>query len=106
VSRKGSFWASAQAYCEELEKRRLNHRHHLQKIVALSETYGADAVSRAIDDAFAFNAFSCEYIANILEQRGRKTPEPSALHLTRREDLLDLEVEAPDLDIYPMPKQK
>ncbi len=96
----------ALAYCEELEKRRLNHRHHLQKIVALSETYGADAVSRAIDDAFAFNAFSCEYIANILEQRMRKTPEPSALHLTRREDLLDIEVEAPDLDIYPMPKQK
>ncbi len=65
-----------------------------------------DAVARAIDDAFAFNAFSCEYIANILEQRCRKTPEPSALHLTRREDLLDIEVEAPNLDIYPMPTQK
>jgi len=96
----------ALAYCEELGKRRLNPRHHLQKIVALSETYGVDAVARAIDDAFAFNAFSCEYIANILEQRCRKTPEPSALHLTRREDLLDIEVEAPNLDIYLMPTQK
>ena len=96
----------AQAYCEELEKRRLNPRHHLQKIVALSETYGVDAVARAIDDAFAFNAFSCEYIANILEQRGRKTQEPGALHLTRREDLLDIEVEEPNLDIYPMPIHK
>ena len=84
----------------------MNPRHHLQKIVALSETYGVDAVARAIDDAFAFNAFSCEYIANILEQRGRKTQKPGALHLTRREDLLDIEVEEPNLDIYPMPIQK
>jgi hypothetical protein len=27
-------------------------------------------------------------------------PEPGALHLTRRQDLLDLEVEKPDLSIY------
>ena len=65
-----------------------------------------DAVARAIDDALAFNTFFCEYIANILEQRCRKTQEPGALHLTRREDLLDIEVEEPNLDIYPMPIHK
>jgi hypothetical protein len=41
-----------------------------------------------------------DYIANILESRARKLPEPGALHLTRRTDLLDLSVPAPDLSVY------
>jgi transposase len=90
----------ARDYYRELEKRRMNPRHHVQKIVALSEIYGPDKVARAMEDAFFFQAFSCEYIANICEQRSRSLPEPGALHLTRRQDLLDLEVEKPDLSIY------
>ncbi len=27
-------------------------------------------------------------------------PQPSALHLTRRQDLLDLELDQPDLSLY------
>jgi hypothetical protein len=46
------------------------------------------------------NPYSCEYIANILEMRAREAPEPSALHLTRRQDLLDIEIAAPDLSLY------
>jgi hypothetical protein len=72
----------------------------VQKIVALSEIYGVEAVARAMEDAFAFQAFSCEYIANLLESRGRLLPEPGALHLTRRQDLLDLEMPEPDLSVY------
>ena len=90
----------AQAYVEGLEQRRVNPRHHLRKIVALSEIYGVDAVDRAIQDGIAFAAYSCEYIANILEMRARETPEPGALHLTRRQDLLDIEIPAPDLSPY------
>jgi transposase len=90
----------AEAYYRELEQRRLNTRHHVQKIVALSEIYGIEAVARAMEDAFTFQAFSCEYIANILESRQRLLPEPSALHLTRRQDLLDLEMPEPDLSAY------
>lgn len=45
-------------------------------------------------------AFSCEYIANLLEQRARKFPEADALHLTRRQDLLELTVEKPDMQLY------
>lgn len=78
----------------------MNLTHHVQKIVALGEIYGTELVARAMEDAFFFQAFSCEYIANLLEQRSRRLPEPGALHLTRREDLLDLEVEPPDLSIY------
>jgi transposase len=90
----------AQDYYRELEKRRMNPAHHVQKIVALSEIYGQQKVERAMQDAFFFQAFSCEYIANLCEQRSRFLPEPGILHLTRREDLLDLEVEQPDLSIY------
>jgi len=92
--------AKAHDYFSELEKRRMNPLHHIRKIVALSEIYGTEPVARAMDDAFFFEAFSCEYIANIVEQRSRLLPEPSALHLTRREDLLELDVEQPDLTIY------
>ena len=72
----------------------------MQKIVALSEIYGTEAVARAMEDAFAFQAFSCEYIANLLESRKRLRPEPAALQLTRRQDLLELEMPEPDLTIY------
>lgn len=91
---------NARDYYRELETRRMNLKHHVQKIVALSEIYGVEAVARAMEDAFLFQAFSCEYIANLLEQRSRALPEPGALHLTRRSDLLDLEVQEPDLSIY------
>ena len=78
----------------------MNPFAHIRKIVALSEIYSPEAVSRAIDDAFVFEAFSCEYIANILEQRAKVKKEPAALHLTRKEDLLKLEVAEPNLELY------
>ncbi len=90
----------AQAYYEGLEQRRLNPRHHVRKIVALAEIYGEDVLARAIEDGLAFHAFSCEYITNLLEMRNRKLPEPGALTLTRNQDLLDLEIEPPDLSAY------
>ena len=90
----------AELYYRKLEQRRMNPAHHVRKIVALSEIYSVDAVARAMQDAFVFEAFSCDYIANLLEQRNRRLPEPGALHLTRREDLLDIRIENPDLTIY------
>ncbi len=90
----------AEAYYLKLEERRLNPHHHVRKIVALSDIYSPESVARAMDDAFAYEAFSSDYIANLLEQRARFTPEASALHLTRREDLLEVRLEQPDLSIY------
>jgi hypothetical protein len=90
----------AQAYLEGIEQRRANPRHHLRQIVALSEIYGVEAIDRALQDGIAFAAYSGEYIANILEMRARHTPEPGALTLTRRQDLLDIEIAAPDLSPY------
>jgi len=91
---------TADAYYRQLEQRRMNPLHHIRQIVALSEIYDETAVQRAMEDAFVFKAFSCEYIANLLEQRARRLPEPGALHLTRRQDLLEITVEKPDMEIY------
>src|SRR5919109_2560964 len=90
----------AEAYYGKLEERRLKPRHHVRKIVALSDIYTPESVARAMEDAFAYEAFSSEYIANLLEQRARFTPEASALHLTRREDLLEIRLEPPVLSLY------
>jgi transposase len=90
----------AQAYCDGLEQRRLNARNHLRKILALAEIYPADAVARAISDGLAFQAFSAEYITNILETRARALPEAGPLQLTRRHDLLDIDIAPPDLAAY------
>jgi transposase len=90
----------AEAYYLQLETRRLNPHHHVRKIVALSDIYTPEAVARAMEDAFVYEAFSSEYIANLVEQRARCTPEASALHLTRRGDLLDVRLAPPDLSIY------
>ena len=90
----------AQAYHAQLGERRLNVGHHLQKIVALSEIFGADKTARALADAHELGAYSCEYIANLLEQRARFLPAPAALQLTRRSDLLELELPPPDLSPY------
>jgi transposase len=90
----------AEEYYLQLAKRRMNPKHHIQKIVALSEIYGIDKCCRAIEDAFTFAAFSCEYIANILDQKERILPQPGALHLTRASDLLDITIAPPNLCLY------
>lgn len=90
----------APAYHEQLCERRLNVRHHLQRIVALSESFGAEKAGRAITDAHELGAYGENYIANLLEQRERFLPEPGALQLTRRSDLLDVELPDPDLSPY------
>lgn len=90
----------AEIFYRELQQRRFNVNQHVRKIVALSEIYGTEKTARAIHDAVEFQAFSCEYIANLLEQRQRLLPEPGALHLTRRGDLLDLELPEPNLNLY------
>jgi transposase len=90
----------AQAYFDGLDAKRANPRVHARKILALAEMHGTEAVVRAIDDGLELQAFSAEYIEHILVARRRQRPEPAALQLTRRQDLLDLEIPPPDLSIY------
>lgn len=90
----------ADLFLRKLQDKRLNAPHHIQKILALSEIYGPDKLARAIEDAITFEAFGCDYIANILLQRERAADPPGALHLTRRQDLLDLDIPPADLTPY------
>jgi transposase len=90
----------AQYYHQQLTARSLQVRVHVNKIVALTDIYGPDKVRLAMEDAIASQAFSSEYIENILQQRERHTPQPGPLHLTRRADLLDIELPFADLTLY------
>ena len=71
----------ADAFYAQLAQRRLNPLVHLRKIMALVEVYGPAPVAQAVEDALHFQAFSSEYILNILQQRGRQQPPPGPLHL-------------------------
>jgi transposase len=90
----------AEEYYLQIQQRRFNPFQHVAKIVALSEIYGHEATARALGDACEFQAFSAEYITNLLEQRRRLLPEPSPLHLTCSQDLLELELPPPNLTVY------
>ena len=74
---------------------------HVRKIVALADIHGEEAVVRALTDALAFEAFSSEYIAHLIQARGRLLPEASPLILMRRQDVLELELPPADLSAYP-----
>ena len=73
---------------------------HVRKILALAKIYGTEATARAIADGLAFHAFSCEYMAHLLEVRARTKPPASPISLTRRADLLELELPEADLSRY------
>ena len=91
---------NSERYYQGLLERKLNVMHHIRQIVGLSEIHPKEQVIRAIEDALEYRAFSCDYIANLLEQRKYFSEPQGALHLTRASDLLDLEIKAPDLNVY------
>ena len=93
----------AEHYHQQLQARSLNARVHINKIVALADIYGPDKVARAIADAIESQAFASQYIENILQQRERPAPQPGPLHLTRRSDLLEIEIPPADLSLYDKP---
>ncbi len=95
-----SLGEDASGYLAGLREKRPGWRSHVDRINALAEAHGRDALARAMADACEYDAFSAEYIHNILEARTRAVPEPGPLHVTRRVDLLDLELPEPNLDIY------
>ena len=90
----------SEIFYQEMHKRRLNSNVHVRKILALAEIHTREKVAEAISDAHRYCAYSSEYIANILEQRGSPKETPGPLHLTRPSDLLELESPAADLSIY------
>ena len=92
--------SAAEAYLTGLREKRPDWKAHVRRINALSDIHGRDEVARLLDDALEHRAFSSEYVLNILQARQRALPEPGPLHVTRRQDLLELDLPEPDLDIY------
>ena len=90
----------AETYWHHLEQVRVHAGTHVRKIVALLDIYGEEEVVRALRDTHELGAFSSEYIANLLEQRRRFQAPPGPLHLTRGEDLLQIDLPEPNLDLY------
>lgn len=91
---------TSERYYQGLVEKKLNAIHHIRQIVGLSEIYSTEQVARAMADALEFRAFSCDYIANLLEQRKHLAEPRGALHLTRAADLLELEITEPDMAVY------
>jgi transposase len=95
-----SLGSIAETYHQGLQSRRLNPGVHVRKIMAALSVYGRDELVRALEDAAASGAFGSDYIANLLEARRNAAPTPGPLHLSRKSDLLDLDVEPPDMAAY------
>lgn len=57
-------------------------------------------MARAIQDALHYKAYDSQYIINTLQQRERPQNEPGVLHLTRCEDLLEVDLPQPVLATY------
>lgn len=90
----------AAKYHAGLLERRGNALLHVRKIVALADIHGDEPVVRALADALAFEAFSSEYIAHLIEARTRQLPQASPLVLMRRQDVLELDLPPADLSAY------
>lgn len=90
----------AETYFQALKQRQINHFLQIRRIIALCDIYSDQEVGRAIEDAIDFGAYADAYIVNILEQRSRPIGEPAPLHLTRQQDMLEIDLPLPDLDIY------
>lgn len=73
----------------------------MKKIVALCDIHGDEAVARVLLDTHEQQAYSSEYVANLIEQRARFQIPPGPLHITRGQDLLELNLPEPNLDCYP-----
>jgi transposase/DUF971 family protein len=90
----------AETYWQHLEQVRVHAGTHVRKIVAMCDIYGPEEVVRALRDTHELGAYSCEYVANLLEQRRRFQEPPGPLHLTRGQDLLQIDLPEPDLGLY------
>ncbi len=90
----------ASDYVEGLRSRRPDADLHLARIMALTTTYPQEQVAAALDEAILASAYGAEYIANLLEMRQRCREELSPLHLESKDEMLDIEIRQPDLNVY------
>lgn len=90
---------AALTYYQGLQQRSINELSHVRKILALAEYHDRASLLDALQDAAYHQAYSAEYIANILQFRTH-LQEASPLQLFRNKHLLDLDFTEPGLDAY------
>jgi transposase len=91
---------AAEKYLAGLQERRPDWRAHVRRINALASVHGRDQTARVLADALEHDAFAADYVLSILSFRARVRPDPGPLHVTRRQDLLEISIPEPDLDLY------
>ncbi|MCP4364962.1 MAG: IS21 family transposase [Planctomycetes bacterium] len=100
ICRFTSLGSIAETYYHQLCKRHLNPVSHVRKIMALAEVHATEKVLRALEDSHVGGAYGSDYIHNLLAARSKLIQLTSPLHLARNQDLLDLEIDPPDLNQY------
>lgn len=97
---------AAEPYLAGLQERRPDWRSHLRRICALAAIHGRDPTARVLADALEHRAFAADYVLAILNARRRLPAEPGPLHVTRRQDLLELSMPEPDLSVYDLARDQ
>jgi transposase len=82
-----------------LEKRRPVWRN-VRNVLELMSLHGRNRVVAALEEANHFRAFSSDFIANHLQTRWNPAETAAETHLTRKTDLLKIEVEQPEFDHF------
>lgn len=90
----------ADTYYSGLCDRFLSPQEHVRKIMSLAQLYGADKLTRALQDSHECGAYSSDYIHNLLAGRRKMSQLTSPLQLQRNQDLLEIEFDEPDLSQY------
>ncbi len=96
--------SAAAGYLAGLREKRVDFMRHVRQINAQVAIFGRDAVARALLDAHEHSAYAADYVLNLLHARSRISDMGELpLHVMRNADLLDLDIDEPDLDVYDTP---
>lgn len=92
--------SASRKFLDGLREKVPNWKEHARQILALEQIHGRESVARALEDSASYHAFSASYIHNMLDLQKRHESCTGTLHVTRREDLLELQIETPDMALY------
>ncbi len=92
---------AAETFLEGLNKKQIQPRNHLRRIMSLVQMHGSEPVKTALENAVQFCAFRAEYVEHLTLQYSSRTDyESNPLHVRRPGDAMDTRVDAPDMDQY------
>lgn len=91
----------AEAFLAQMELRELEVDSQLRKIITLTEMHGQSRVAEIMRDMLEFKVFKAEYVEHRLRCGfAEKNSPPSKLHVPKAEDLMNIELPMPNLNVY------